>query len=313
MELEPKDYLGLFILLSVIFSAIYIVYTIPTEIKLGAIPYPDYENKYDWVYEKSWDDISLRIWTANIAYLIIAIISGILLWFSYRTIKLLEAAKKRTIEYFALSMLFYMLGAIAMVIGTSAVLLFKTSFNKDVWYGAIYPCSLPVAMMFTGIAPYFMLKFSHWVSERREPGKIKEIPVLTLLVLLLVLMISPYNWFGVYRPGLEVLDIRMYSNGLLLLVNLVAIFQILIFLYRRIRRESHPIRIARLKTVMYGFIALLGFFACYTLDALTHQPYTIWMFVAYPFAWIAIILIYLGTVTPEWYLSWLQKKYASGA
>jgi len=245
-----------------------------------------------------------------LAYLIIVIISGILLWLSYKTSKLLEGEKKKTIEYFALAMLFYMLGAVAMVIGTTVFLILKVSFVKT-WYGLIYPCSLPIAMMFSGIAPFFMLKFSYWVSEHKEPSKIREIPLLLLLVLLLVLMISPYNWFGVYRPGPETLDIRIFSNGLLLLVNLVAIFQIIIFLYRRSKRETDLIRSARLKTVMFGFISLLGFFTCYTIDAVTHQPFTIWIFIAYPFAWITLVLIYLGTVTPEWYLSWLRKKYTS--
>lgn len=105
------------------------------------------------------------------------------------------------------------------------------------------------------------------------------------------------------------LDIRIYTNGLLLLVNLLAVNQIIAFLFRRISRELEPIRRARLKTVMVGFIAMLGFFMFYTADAITHKPYTVWMFVAYPFAWTAITLFYLGTVALEWYVSWLRKKY----
>ena len=196
-----------------------------------------------------------------------------------------------------------------MVVGTGVLIVMKQSYRTDVIYGLIYPCSLPIAMMYSGIAPYFMLKFSHWTSERRDPSKIREIPILATLVAMIVVMISPHNWFGMYRPGVNVLDIRIYTNGLLLLVNLLAVIQIIAFLFRKISREPEPIRRARIRTVLAGFIAMLGFFICYTADAMTHQPYTVWMFVAYPFAWAAIILFYLGTVAPEWYISWLKKRY----
>ena len=79
----------------------------------------------------------------------------------------------------------------------------------------------------------------------------------------------------------------------------MAVIQIIVFLFRKISREPEPIRRARIMTGLAGFIAMLGFFICYTTDAMTHQPYTFWMYVAYPFAWAAIILLYLGTVTPE--------------
>lgn len=296
-------------LISIFFALIYAFYTIPTEIKEGAIAYPDYENRYpDWIREKSWEDMAMRVWTAFIAYTIITAIAVVLLVFTAKAWQYVSGDRKDTLQYFGLALLFYALGTGAMSIGTGMLIYLKSSYVLGVWYGIVYPISLPVAMMYAGIAPYFMLKFSHRVAKGEDPSKIREIGVLVPMGLLFLFMTSHYNWFGVYAPSPETFDIRFISNTLLLLTNLIAVIQIIVFLKIRASQIVDQVKKLRLKTLMWGFIMMLGFFIAYALDAITKRPLTIWMFIAYPFALIGIILMYLGTLSPEWYLRLLQRS-----
>nr|HDO80113.1 hypothetical protein [Candidatus Bathyarchaeota archaeon] len=310
-----KSYLAFFTILSLVFMAVYAAYTIPAQASLGGVPY----------------FVNTRVWASLFAYGAMTVAAATLTLLAYRASRPLIGVGRRVMDYFTLAFAFYTLSVTTMTTGLSFFVVFGVSFNPTTRYGFIYPCCLPVAMMFSGIAPYFMLKFSHLMSEQEEPSAKREASVLVPLAALLTLLASPQNWFGCYAPRLSLLDmqlkpyllgtldpffnlgvgiypdLRPLSNGLLLVVNFIAIVQILVFLRYRIRREAEPLKAARLKTVSYGFMMALGFFVCYTLDAVIGGPYSVLMFIGFGFILLALILMYLGTVTPKWYISRLQK------
>jgi len=314
--MEPKGYLALFMVVSLAFTFVYAVYTIPAQVALGGLFY----------------FVDARIWASSLAYGGMAGAAAVLVLLAYRALKPLVGAGRRVMEYFTLSLAFYTMSAAAMTVGLTFFILIGRSFDPTVWYGLIYPYCLPVAMMFSGIAPYFMLKFSYWMAEQKDPGMVRDVSVLAPLALLLLIMVFPQNWFGVLDPRFSLIDmqlktyplgsldpffsfgvkvypdLRPFSNGLLLLINLAAITQIIVFLHRKAISEPDPVRAARLRTVIFGFILILGFFACYTIDALIGGPFTIMMFIGFILMLLAIVLLYLGTAAPEWYVSRLQRR-----
>jgi len=289
--MEPKDYLIIFTVVSLIFIVIYATYTIPAQINLNATSYPR----------------DLRVIISFIAYTLLTITTAAFIAFAYRTSRPLTGIGRKTMEYFILALIFCMLGPLPMALGLGLFIILGSSYIAEVWYGLIYPSCLPVAMMFTCFAAYFMLKFGYFMSERREPDLKNEIPLLVLIICFLAVSVHPYNWYGMIVPtGYP--SWRLYTNSLLLIVNLIAIAQVAYFLLRKIRTETDPIRIARLKMVMLGFLALLGFFMCYAIDALAEQPYTVWMFLGYIFAILSPILLYVGTAAPKWFISRIETK-----
>ncbi|MEM1659006.1 MAG: hypothetical protein QXK94_08245 [Candidatus Jordarchaeales archaeon] len=317
--MEPKGYVALFAVVAFAFAFVYTTYTIPAQAALGAIPY----------------FVDARVRVAHFVYGGITVVAALLALFAYKASRPLVGAGRRVIEYFALALAFYALGAAATTIGLAFFIITGMSFNLTTWHGLVYPCCIPVAMMFSGIAPYFMLKFGHWMAEQKDPGIKREATVLTPLSILLVAMTLPTNWFGAYAPRFSLLDmqlkagvlgaldplpelsiqlhpdVRLLANGLLLFVNLVALIQIIVFLRRRIVSETEHLKAARLRTVLFGFLAMLGFFACYTLDALMGGGYTVPLFVGFVFGITALILLYIGVAAPKWYTSWIQKRAKS--
>ena len=289
--MNVKNYLIVFLLSSLVFLVLYVGYTIPAEIDLGATSY----------------QLEAKIVASFVAYLILTIAAAILVAFSYKASRPLAGLGRKTMEFFTLSLLFYMLGPLSMTIGLGIFIILGESFRGDIWYGYIYLYSLPVAMMFTGIAPYFMLKFGYLMAERREPSPKSEAIIIVLIGILLAILAHPYNWYGTVAPRIYP-DWRIYSNSILLLVNLIVIIWLIVALLGRIREETDPIRASRLKMVMLGFLFLLGFFICYTLDALSREPFTIWMFLGFFFATFSPILLYIGVAAPKWYISIIQKR-----
>ncbi|MEM1797771.1 MAG: hypothetical protein QXX87_00965 [Candidatus Jordarchaeales archaeon] len=313
--MEPKGYVALFAVVAFAFAFVYTTYTIPAQAALGAIPY----------------FVDARVRVAHFVYGGITVVAALLALFAYKASRPLVGAGRRVIEYFALALAFYALGAAATTIGLAFFIITGMSFNLTTWHGLVYPCCIPVAMMFSGIAPYFMLKFGHWMAEQKDPGIKREATVLTPLSILLLVTVSPMNWFGAYAPRFSLLDMQLkagvlgaldplpelsiqlhpdiglISDGLLLLVNLVAIIQVIVFLRGKASDEKDRIKAARLKTIALGFVMLLVFFLFNVLDTLL-GGLTVLLLAGFVFMVTAVVLLYLGAVAPGRYTSWLQRR-----
>lgn len=200
-----------------------------------------------------------------------------------------------------------MLATLFMALGTGMLLLLKRSFTTDVWYGLMFPLAIPISMIFSGFAPLSLLKFTHWVAKREKPERLRIYSILLPLAVLFGFMTLPYNWWGMTKPASQNLHTRIFSNGLLLTVNLVAVIQVLIFVSQELREETNDIKKVSLQTLLAGLIASLGFFLFYTLDGLNPIPYSVYMNFAFLSGGLASLLLFLGTVMPEWYVSWIRK------
>ncbi|MBS7247227.1 MAG: hypothetical protein QXN15_06680 [Candidatus Jordarchaeales archaeon] len=313
--MNPKSYAALFTVVVFVLAFVYATYTIPTEIALGAIP----------------NTVDPRLWVFSLTYGVTAAVVAILALLAYRASRPLVGAGRHVMEYFALALVFYMLGAAATSIGLGSFIATGMSFNPAVWYVPSFAHCAPMAVMFAGIAPYFMLKFSYWMAEQKDPGRVREASVLAPLSILLLVTVSPMNWFGMHAPRFSLLDMQLkayllgildpcpslslevypdigiFSDGLLLLINLVAITQVIIFLRGKASSEKDPVRATRIKTVVLGIIMLLVFFLFNVFDTLA-GGLTVLLLIGFVFMITAVVLLYLGVVTPEWYASWLQKR-----
>ncbi|MEM1659008.1 MAG: hypothetical protein QXK94_08255 [Candidatus Jordarchaeales archaeon] len=313
--MTPKGYTVLFTAVVLALAVAYTAYTVPTEIALGAIP----------------SIADPKLWIFCITYGATAAVAAVLALSAYRASRPLVGVGRRVIEYFALALAFYALGAAATSIGLGSFIATGMSFNPFSWHSPAFSHWAPLAVAFAGIAPYFMLKFGHWMAEQKDPGIKREATVLTPLSILLLVTVSPMNWFGAYAPRFSLLDMQLkagvlgaldplpelsiqlhpdiglISDGLLLLVNLVAIIQVIVFLRGKASDEKDRIKAARLKTIALGFVMLLVFFLFNVLDTLL-GGLTVLLLAGFVFMVTAVVLLYLGAVAPGRYTSWLQRR-----
>ncbi len=273
--MKPKGEFLICILVAVCFSTVYGAYTNPTQITLVATPFSPPENVATW---------KVRLWTGFIGYLILTIALSLLLWNSYKAWQLQKEERRRILQYFGLYIFFYMLATLFMTIEAGV-------FN--LWYGLSFPLAIPLSILFSGFAPFFLLKFNYWVVNREKPEIIRNLSVLLPLAVLIGFMILQ--------------GITIVSRGLLLAVNLIAVIQVMIFVSTALREELNVMKKVSLQTLLAGLIASLGFFFFYTLDALNPVPYSVIMNFAFLSGFLASVLLFLGTVMPEWYVSWIRN------
>lgn len=269
--MKTRDEFLIFVFIAICFLTAYSLFSLPTQVLLNGTPSSPQLTKR-------------RGWTGFIGYLILTVSLSILLWKTYLAWQLQKKERKRILQYFGLYVLFYMLATLSMTIETG---IFNLVFQLT------YPLSIPISILFSGFAPFFLLKFNYWVVKLKKPETIRKLSVLLPLATLLGVMILQ--------------RISVISRGMLLAVNLIAVIQVMIFVSKELLEQPNALKKGSLQTLLGGLIFSLGFFLFYTLDALNPYPYSIYMVFAFISGTLASILLYLGTVMPEWYVSWIHN------
>ena len=130
--------------------------------------------------------------------------------------------------------------------------------------------------------------------------------VVVLYLILMVILVSPYNFYGAVTPS-GVFDVRIISNLSLMVLYLYVIFKAVRELNRKIGASDNKLFKNRLKLTRLGYLVVLGFFLFYAIDAIySGEPYTFFMIVAYIFFIAGVLMVYMGTLTPKW----LENKLA---
>jgi len=151
-----------FLILSLIFVPIHVLYTAPSEVALGGKVYPP---------ESEFPSLATRLLIALITYLVITALGTILIIYLLRAWRLMSGLIRKTLQYATLYYLSGAVGALIMVIGISAFLKMGRSYSTEIPYGFTYISSTPAAMLFIAFAGYFLLKFIYMICEGKRARK----------------------------------------------------------------------------------------------------------------------------------------------
>jgi len=212
--------------------------------------------------------------------------------------------KVRPPLYLALVFLFLTLTLAILFIGLAEAII--TGFFME-----IYRLSLPLGYLMVIFADIFLFIFA---SHMTGKGK-KIFPIIIVIgAILAIIIFLQWNWWGV--PSIDYegeLNIRLYSTlSFVLYSNIICIY--IAFISFKVKKNvEDKIMFTGLKLLFYSIISLILLFVMLIGDTVLitfgHQGYSEFIYFAWLFGLIFIILSYLSLIMPEWLVKRIKRKY----
>ena len=225
----------------------------------------------------------------------------------YVTIKMFMKWRERQVKpplYLTLVFIFLTLALIVLAIGLAEAIM--TGYYKEV-----YRFSLPFAYSMVVLADIFLYIF---VDELTDRGKKGFIPFIIIGVVIIVLLFLPWNWWGVPPEDYEgKLNIRLYSTSAVVLYSYLIYIILAIVCYKTRQKADEKVTRFGLLLLFFAMIAFMLFFLMFIGDTLMivlydHPGYSEFVYIAWIFAVVFIILTYLSLVMPNWLVKWIKKE-----
>ncbi|MHA1820091.1 MAG: hypothetical protein ACTSVC_06425 [Promethearchaeota archaeon] len=224
-----------------------------------------------------------------ISILIISLIMTIKMFYKWKE------RKTNSVKYMFLVFILLTFSTIALIIGFMEM--YITGEKRE-----LYRLTLPIS--------YFSLTFSilpqiRFISEL-FPEEIKYKKALIVIALIIaVLVILPWNYYGIPTEEIGDFNIRTYSN-VIMLIFLIYIFSKssrLFLLNAKIQED--PIAKKGFSWLAYSQISFVIFILFIALDAVYFTitgtvGYSVFLYIAWVFAGFFYIYSYLGLIMPKW-------------
>lgn len=248
---------------------------------------------------------------ADVIYLINLIVFFNLFYYTRVSLKLFSDEKKRLSISF-LSRFYLYLAVVAIFLFSGVIFFYLSGYSASYlpflgFRFYVYPSFVGYSMLLGFAVSIHLFLFGY--NEYRKSISNREYAVaLIMLTVSLIVTIFPQNYYGVFTPK-GVLDLRPLTNLLLMLYYMFTIYFVVSAIRKKIKNQKDKVLATRLKLTEYGFLALVGFFVFYFLDAVTGggKPFTYWMIPAFLSFTTGGLLIYLGFLTPKWLEKFLSK------
>jgi hypothetical protein len=204
-----------------------------------------------------------------------------------------------------LSIVFMLLtvALIALTIGLAEAII--TGFFKE-----IYRISLPLAYCMIIIADIFLFKFAEVITSK---GGKALFPLVVFGVIIIIVLFLPMNWWGVPPEDYEgELNIRLYSTLSVILYSYLVYIFIAVFCIK-VRKQAQDAKArAGLTLLFLSMISMIVFFLMFVFDTLlitltNHPGYSEFVYIAWIFAILFFIFIYLSLVMPKWLVDRIEK------
>lgn len=178
-------------------------------------------------------------------------------------------------------------------------------------YREIYRISLPLAYCMVIFADVFLFIFASHITNK---GK-KAYPVIGAIgLIIIIILFLPWNWWGVPSADYEgALNIRLYSTISLVIYSL-SIFSYIAIICRKVKTGvEDKVMYTGLTLLFYSMISFIMLFLMLIADTLlitlfNHPGYSEFVYLAWMFGSIFIILSYMSLVMPEWLIKRIKKK-----
>ncbi len=198
---------------------------------------------------------------------------------------------------------------------TSALIILTIGLAEAVILGEyreIYRISLPLAYCMVILADVFLFIFASHITNK---GK-KAYPVIgTIGILLIIILFLPWNWWGVPSADYEgELNIRLYSTVSIVIFSLLIFSYIAIICQKVKSGVKDRVMYTGLTLLFYSMISFILLFIMLIADTLlitlfNHPGYSEFIYIAWMFGAIFIILSYMSLIMPEWLIERIKKKH----
>ena len=127
-------------------------------------------------------------------------------------------------------------------------------------------------------------------------------------------MFLPWNWWGVPSEVYEgKLNIRIYTTVIFVLYSNLIYIYIAFICYKVKKNVADKIMYSGLKLLYYSMVSLMLLFVMLIGDKILitfgHEGYSEFIYAAWIFGLIFIILSYLSLIMPDWLVNRIKKKH----
>ena len=249
----------------------------------------------------SYSPFQTRVIPIFVYYIFISIFGTII------TIKMYLKWKERKVRpplYLALVFTFLTLTIITLMIGLLEAIIIGE-------YREIYRISLPLGYVMVVLADIFLFIFA---SHMTNKGKKAFLPVALIGLIIAIMIFLPWNWWGV--PQIDYagkLNIRIYSTLILVLYSYLIYIYIALIANKIKKNVEDKIMYTGLKLLFYSMLSLMLLFAMLIGDTVLitfgHEGYSEFIYIAWLFGVIFIILSYFSLIMPDWLIKRINKKH----
>ena len=232
---------------------------------------------------------------------------SLLLLSIFMTIKLIKKWRERQVPaplHLALVYMTMAAGALILIIGLMEAVITG-------YYMEIYRLSLPLAYTCIILWNIFLFLF---ISGMTEKGKKALLPLILIGIVIIIALFLPTNWWG--YPSEEYvgkLNTRLYVTGGLVIYSTLLYISIFLICQKAKKRTEDKKALVGFSLIAYSMICMLLWFVFIIMDTImivftNHPGYTIYIYIAWIFAFVFMAFTYIALVMPEWFVKWIEKK-----
>lgn len=231
---------------------------------------------------------------------------GLIVFSIVMTVLMIKKWRERKVKpplYLSIVFILLTVALIALTIGLAEAI--ATGFFKE-----IYRISLPLAYCMIIIADIFLFVFAEEITNK---GKKAFVPLIIFGVVITVVLFLPWNWWGVPPEDyLGQLNIRLYSTLSVILYSYIVYIFISVFCIKARKQTQDAKAKTGLTLLFLSMISMIMFFLMFVFDTLLitltdHPGYSEFVYIAWIFAILFFIFIYLSLVMPKWLVDKLEK------
>jgi len=147
-----------------------------------------------------------------------------------------------------------------------------------------------------------------FVDEVTDRGRKAFIPFIIVGVVIVILLYLPWNWWGVPQQ-----DYKGKLNIRLVLYSYVVYITLALVCYKTRQKADEKVTRFGLLLLFFAMISLILYFLMFIADTLMivlyrHPGYSVFVYIAWIFAVLFMILTYLSLVMPNWLVKWIKKE-----
>lgn len=243
----------------------------------------------------SYTPFDMRVFPLFLYYGFISIFCIVL---TLRMLMKWRARKVNAPLYLSIVFTFFTFAIVMLTIGLAEAVI--SGFYKE-----IYRFSLPFAYSMVVIADIFLFRF---VIELTEKVKRGWIPVIVVGIIIILILFLPWNWWGVPQEDYEgLVSIRLYSTLALIVYSYFVYVIIARICLKALKPSSDAVSKLGFKLLFAAMMSMIAFFLMFVLDTLMivlfdHPGYSEFVYIAWIFAILALIFMYISLVMPKWIL-----------
>lgn len=199
--------------------------------------------------------------------------------------------------------LFLVLALLFLVIGMAEAVI--TGYFKE-----IYRLTFPLAYCMVVIADIFLYDFSISITRK---GQILRVPLIIIGSAIIILVLLPWNWWGVPSVDYEgQLNIRLFTSLAFVIYSIFIYLGIATITFKVEKQAKDKVVRFGLSFLFYSVICMILFFVCIMLDNVLiffgHPGYSEFVYIAWFFALLFTIFSYLSLIMPKWLIKRLQTN-----